>query len=149
MQFEQGFFHWVQSINDTIAGVVAIDGKTLRRLHDHTTGNKVLHIVSAWAAEHRLVLAQVAVEEKSNEITAIPLLLRQLALSGCIVTSDAMGTQTEIAKQIVDDDGDYALALKGRLNQGQSFSYTFTSPGTFQYNCSVHPSMIAVVTVSR
>jgi predicted transposase YbfD/YdcC len=70
-------------------------------------------MVSAWAAENRLVLAQVAVEEKSNEITAIPKLLRQLALSGCIVTIDAMGTQIEIAKEIVDDDGDDVLALKG------------------------------------
>ena len=67
----------------------------------------------AWAAENRLVLAQVAVEEKSNEITAIPKLLRQLALSGCIVTIDSMGTQVKIAKQIVEDDGDYVLALKG------------------------------------
>ena len=116
VQFEQCFFHWVQSITDTIKGVVAIDGKTLRRSHNHATGKKTLHMVSAWAAENRLVLAQVAVDEKSNEITAIPLLLRQLALSGCIVTIDAMGTQTAIATQIVDDDGDYALALKG--NQG-------------------------------
>lgn len=73
-------------------------------------------MVSAWAAENRLVLAQVAVEEKSNEITAIPLLLRQLSLSGCIITIDAMGAQKAIAKHIVDDDGDYVLALKG--NQG-------------------------------
>ncbi|TMC17242.1 MAG: ISAs1 family transposase [Chloroflexi bacterium] len=73
-------------------------------------------MVSAWAAENRLVLAQVAVDKKSNEITAIPLLLRQLSLSGCIFTIDAVATQKEIAKQIVNDGGDYVLALKG--NQG-------------------------------
>jgi len=93
--------------------VIAIDGKTLRRSHDEAKGKKALHMVSAWAAENRLALAQVAVEEKSNEITAIPKLLRQLALSGCIVTIDSMGTQVKIAKQIVEDDGDYVLALKG------------------------------------
>ncbi len=93
--------------------MIAIDGKTLRRSHDEAKGKKALHMVSAWAAENRLVLAQVAVEEKSNEITAIPKLLRQLALSGCIVTIDSMGTQVKIAKQIVEDDGDYVLALKG------------------------------------
>lgn len=115
-KFEDCFFQWVQSLSETIAGVIAIDGKTLRRTHDDAHGKKALHMVSAWAAENRLVLAQVAVEEKSNEITAIPLLLRQLSLSGCILTIDAMGAQKEIAKHIVDDDGDYVLALKG--NQG-------------------------------
>jgi predicted transposase YbfD/YdcC len=113
VKFEACFFQWVQSLTESIAGVIAIDGKTLRRSHDETHGKKALHMVSAWAAQNRLVLAQVAVDEKSNEITAIPLLLRQLALSGCIITIDAMGTQIEIAKQIVDDDGDYVLALKG------------------------------------
>lgn len=116
VRFRECFFQWVQGISATIAGVIAIDGKTLRRSHDKISGKKALHMVSAWAAENRLVLAQVAVEEKSNEITAIPLLLRQLALSGCIVTIDAMGTQRQIANQIVDDNGDYVLALKG--NQG-------------------------------
>ena len=113
VKFEECFFQWVQSLSATIAGVIAIDGKTLRRSHDEAKGKKALHMVSAWAAENRLVLAQVAVEEKSNEITAIPKLLRQLALSGCIVTIDSMGTQVKIAKQIVEDDGDYVLALKG------------------------------------
>ena len=95
-QFEASFHHWVQGISTTIQGVIAIDGKTSRRTHDHATGKKALHLVSAWAVENRLVLAQLATEEKSNEITAIPLLLQQLALAGCIVTIDAMGTQTEI-----------------------------------------------------
>ena len=111
-QFEACFFEWVQSLTERVEGVIAIDGKTLRRSHDKTNGKKALHMVSAWAAENRLVLAQVAVDQKSNEITAIPLLLQQLSLSGCIVTIDAMGTQKGITKQIVDDDGDFVLALK-------------------------------------
>jgi predicted transposase YbfD/YdcC len=111
-QFETSFVEWVQGISGTIAGVIAIDGKTSRRTHDRAAGKKALHLVSAWAVENRLVLAQLATEEKSNEITALPLLLQQLALSGCIVTIDAMGTQTKIAQQIIEQEGDYALALK-------------------------------------
>src|SRR5579859_8256995 len=111
-QFEASFVQWVQGISKTVKGVVAIDGKTLRRSHDRAAGKKALHLVSAWAVENRLVLAQVATEEKSNEITAIPVLLRQLALAGCLVTIDAMGTQTKIAAQIIAQEGDYALALK-------------------------------------
>jgi predicted transposase YbfD/YdcC len=111
-QFEASFVAWVHGISGTIEGVVAIDGKTSRRTHDHAAGKKALHLVSAWAVENRLVLAQLATEEKSNEITAIPLLLRQLALAGCIVTIDAMGTQTKIAHQLIEQDGEYALALK-------------------------------------
>ena len=118
-QFEASFFHWVQGLSQTVQGVIAIDGKTLRRSHDHAARKKALHMVSAWAVENRLVLAQLATEEKSNEITAIPVLLRQLALAGCIVTIDAMGTQTKIAEQIIDQQGDYALALKD--NQGNLY----------------------------
>src|SRR6516164_4191322 len=115
-QFEVSFHQWVQGISGTIEGVIAIDGKTSRRTHDHAAGKKALHLVSAWAVENRLVLAQLATEEKSNEITAIPLLLEKLTLSGCIVTIDAMGTQIKIAQQIIEQEGDYALALKE--NQG-------------------------------
>jgi len=118
-QFEVSFIQWVQGISQTVQGVIAIDGKTLRRSHDQAAGKKALHLVSAWAVENRLVLAQLATEEKSNEITAIPLLLEQLALKGCIVTIDAMGTQTKIAAQIIEQGGDYALALKD--NHGNLF----------------------------
>ena len=97
-------------------GVIAIDGKTLRRSFDAASGRSPLHMVSAWACENRLVLAQVATEEKSNEITAIPILLKMLSLEGCTVTIDAMGAQRAISQQIVDQGGNYALALKG--NQG-------------------------------
>ena len=113
--FEVCFLNWVRSLNEKISGVIAIDGKTLRRSHDATNGKKALHLVSAWAVENRLVLAQVAVDEKSNEITAIPELLQLLVLEGCIVTMDAMGTQRTIAAQIIEQQGDYALALKENL----------------------------------
>ena len=126
-QFEACFFQWVQSISEEIQGVIAVDGKTLRRSHDRGKGKKALHMVSAWASENRMVLAQLATEEKSNEITAIPALLRQLALSGCIVTIDAMGTQTQIASQIIEQGGEYALALKenqGTMYEGVSETFT-------------------------
>lgn len=118
-QFEASFVQWVEGLSHQVKGVVAIDGKTLRRSHDQGAGKKALHVVSAWAVENRLVLAQLATEEKSNEITAIPVLLHQLALAGCMVTIDAMGTQTKIAAQIIEQEGDYALALKE--NQGNLY----------------------------
>lgn len=108
-QFEASFVQWAQGISKTVQGVVAIDGKTLRRSHDRSAGKKALHPFLAWAVENRLVLAQLATEEKSDEITAIPLLLKQLVLKGCIVTIDAMGTQTKIAEQIIEQEGEYAL----------------------------------------
>ena len=92
--------------------VVAVDGKTLRRSHDHRSGTAALHLVSAWATEHGLVVGPVATDAKSNEITAIPILLRLLALDGAIVTIDAMGCQTAIATQIVEQGAEYVLALK-------------------------------------
>jgi predicted transposase YbfD/YdcC len=118
-QFEACFLQWVHSVSEEIKGVIAVDGKTLRRSHDRAEGKKALHLVSAWASENRMVLAQLATEEQSNEITAIPALLRQLALAGCIVTIDAMGTQTQIASQMIEQEGDYALALKE--NQGTMY----------------------------
>jgi predicted transposase YbfD/YdcC len=115
--FEACFRSWVASISDLIPGeVIAIDGKTLRRSHDRGSGLAALHLVSAWAAANRVVLGQVATEAKSNEITAIPRLLELLRIKDCIVTIDAMGCQTKIAEQILAQEGDYVLALKG--NQG-------------------------------
>jgi predicted transposase YbfD/YdcC len=111
--FETAFLGWVRALTTATAGqVVAIDGKTLRRSHDRANGKGPLHSVSAWASANRLVLGQVAVDEKSNEITAIPALLDVLALAGCIVTIDAMGCQTAIAAKIVTRKADYVLALK-------------------------------------
>ena len=96
--------------------MIAIDGKTLRQSYDKANEKGSIQMVSAWATANRLVLGQCKVESKSNEITAIPKLLKMLEVKGCIVTIDAMGTQTKIAQQIVEREGDYVLALKG--NQG-------------------------------
>lgn len=113
-EFERCFFEWVQAVMVLTGGqVIAIDGKTLRRSHDRRRGKAALHLVSAWASANGLVLGQVATDAKSNEITAIPELLRLLDLKSCIVTIDAAGTQTAIAEQIVVSEGDYVLALKG------------------------------------
>jgi predicted transposase YbfD/YdcC len=110
--FKACFLAWVDGLRDDAPEVIAIDGKTSRRSHDRRKGRLPLHTVSAWASRQRLVLGQEAVSEKSNEITAIPLLLRRLELTGALVTIDAMGTQKEIAQTIIDGGGDYVLALK-------------------------------------
>jgi hypothetical protein len=99
--------------------VVAIDGKTLRRSHDRRLGKEAIIMVSAWAAANRLVLGQVKVAERSNEITAFPELLQVLEIAGCIVTIDALGCQKEIAEAIVARQADYVLALKE--NHGQLY----------------------------
>jgi len=112
--FAACFRAWVASISELIPGeVVAVDGKTLRRSHNRGKGLAALHMVSAFATVNRVVLGQVATEAKSKEITAIPRLLEMLHLAGCIVTIDAMGCQVKIAEQIIDQGGDYVLALKG------------------------------------
>lgn len=109
----QRFVSWVSLINPREGEeTVNIDGKTLRRSHDEANGKSAIHMVSAWANEAGLTLAQTKVDEKSNEITAIPELLKMLELSGCIVTIDAMGTQPDIAKEIVNAEAEYVLALK-------------------------------------
>ena len=113
-QFIDCFLNWVQAFADTSVGRhICIDGKTARASLDRAAGQKPLHVVSAWAREAGLVLGQVAVDEKSNEITAIPKLLAMLELSGALVTIDAMGCQKEIARQIREQGGDYVLAVKG------------------------------------
>ncbi len=121
--FQACFASWLQSLRDAAAQssgvdqpVLAVDGKTLRRSHDRRKGLGALHSVSVWASDFGLTLGQVATDEKSNEITAIPELLRLVDMRGSIITIDAMGTQTAIAAQIVEGGGDFVLALKG--NQG-------------------------------
>lgn len=112
-EFQRCFLDWVRAVvPDTAGQVVALDGKTLRRSHDRANGRAALHMVSAWASDSGLVLGQLAVAEKSNEITALPALLRLLDVAGATVTIDAMGCQTAIAAQIVAQGADYALALK-------------------------------------
>lgn len=116
-QFEDCFLQWIREAIGTENGeVIAIDGKTLRRSQDASRGKKAIHLVSAWSGRLGVAFGQVKVDDKSNEITAIPELLKRLALKGCIVSIDAMGTQTDIAKALIDAEADYILALKG--NQG-------------------------------
>ena len=110
--FKACFADWVDTLRDSDPEIIAIDGKTSRRSHDRGKGRGPLHLVSAWASRQRLVLGQEAVDAKSNEITAIPLLLERLELRGALVTIDAMGTQTAIAEAITRRGGDYLLALK-------------------------------------
>jgi len=110
--FSACFVTWVESLREDDPDIVAIDGKTSRRAHNRSQGQNPLHLVSAWAARQRLVLGQEACAEKSNEITAIPALLERLELTGALVTIDAMGCQTKIAKAIRDKGADYLLALK-------------------------------------
>ena len=115
-QFRAVFQRFMSRFSIPCQGVVAIDGKVLRRSFDKASGKSPLHMVSAWGCQQRMVLAQIAADAKSNEITAVPKLLEMLSLKGTIVTVDALNCQRSIADQIVRQGGDYALALKG--NQG-------------------------------
>ena len=115
-QFQRCFVAWVVALTGAPEGVIAIDGKTLRRSYQKKGAKAAIHMVSAFAARQRLVLGQVKVADKSNEIVAIPALLDMMAIEGAIVTIDAMGCQRGIAKKIVDKKADYVLSLKG--NQG-------------------------------
>ena len=115
-QFRKCFVAWAESLHESLKGVVAIDGKALRRSFDKAGNKGAIHMVSAWSSEQNLGLGQTKVDKKSNEITAIPKLLDLLALKGAVVTIDAMGCQRNIASKICDKKADYILALKG--NQG-------------------------------
>ena len=112
--FQKCFVAWIAGIAEASGGeLIALDGKTLRHSFDRASGKAAIHMVSAWASRNRLVLGQVKVADKSNEITAIPELLAMLEITGCIVSIDAMGCQTKIAAQIRAQDADYVLGLKG------------------------------------
>ena len=118
VQFEHCFINWIRHVIEVTDGqVVAVDGKQVRGSYDTSTDQTAIHLVSAWASTQQVALGQLKVADHSNEIPAMPQLLEMLAISGCIVTTDAMGCQTQIAQQIVDCDADYVLALKA--NQGQ------------------------------
>jgi len=126
---------WLEDIGHDIGHHIAIDGKTLRGSGDAAAGRNPLHLVSAWATEARLTLGQIAVDAKSNEITAIPLLLELLDLQGATVTIDAMGCQKEIAARIVAGGGDYVLALKGNhehLHEAVATEFTAAAEADFQ-----------------
>ncbi len=119
-EFERCFVSWVRSLSKVTKGeIIPVDGKTLRRSYDRSSGRAAIHMVSAWASESGIALGQVKTDEKSNEITAIPELLRLIELEGCIVTIDAMGCQKKIAELIIDRGADYVLAVKG--NQGNLY----------------------------
>jgi predicted transposase YbfD/YdcC len=112
-EFEKCLLNWITALHEATDGqVIAIDGKTLRRSFDAASSKAAIHMVSAWATANHVALGQVATDEKSNEITAIPKLLEMLEIKGCLVTIDAMGCQREIAQQIVEGGADYVLAVK-------------------------------------
>lgn len=135
-QFQQCFITWVKAVFQVTQGqVVAVDGKSIRRSHDRTSGREAIHMVSAWATDSHLVLGQQKVDAKSNEITAIPDLLKLLDIAGCIITIDAMGCQTEIAEQIVDQEADYLLAVKGNqphLQEDMELFFRLAQQNDFQ-----------------
>jgi len=135
------FLEWVRAIQELTQGqVIAIDGKQVRGSADRANGKAAINLVSAWATANQLVLGQVKVQDGSNEITAIPQLLKMLDLSGCLVTIDAIGTQREIAQQIVDQSGDYLLAVKenqGRLYENLEYLFQLEREADFRHSpCS-------------
>jgi predicted transposase YbfD/YdcC len=138
--FRAAFIAWMQALVGTTDGkLIAIDGKTARRSFDRAAGRSALHLVSAWVHENQMTLGQLATEEKSNEITAIPALLTMLELRGATVTIDAMGAQKEIAKAIVEKEAHYVLALKG--NQGNlhvQAAEFFADAGTERFATVAH-----------
>lgn len=136
-EFQLAFHEWVWAVNEIVQGqIINIDGKQLRGSKDRVLGKRAIYMVSAWAEENDLVLGQRKVDEKSNEITAIPELLQLLALSGCIVTIDAIGTQTNIARTIVEAEADYVLSVKenqGHLYEDISVLFAVDQAQNFKY----------------
>jgi len=136
-EFQAAFYNWVFAVNEIVQGqIINIDGKCLRGSDDKGLGKRAIYMVSAWAESNQIVLGQRKVDEKSNEITAIPELLKVLAISGCIVTIDAMGTQTHIAKTIIDAHADYVLSVKenqGHLYEDISVLFAVDQEQNFKY----------------
>lgn len=135
---EEAFVLWTASLARRISGVVAVDGKTVRGSKRDADGKGALHLVSAWAHEAGLILAQCAVDSKSNEITAIPELLDMIELEGAIVTIDAMGTQRDIAARIVAKKADYVLALKANQGTLEADAALFFADPVLAANCPCH-----------
>jgi predicted transposase YbfD/YdcC len=133
--FQQSFISWVQAVSRLTQGqVIAVDGKKPRGSQDKGIGRGAIDMVSAWATENQLVLGQIKVDDKSNEITAIPELLRMLVITGCIITTDAMGCQVEVAQTCVDQQADYVLALKeNQENLYQDVKLLFADLESSQY----------------
>ncbi len=141
-EFQLAFYEWVLAVNEIVHGqIINIDGKRLGGSGDKHLGKRAIYMVSAWAEENEIVLGQRKVDEKSNEITAIPELLKMLALSGCIVTIDAIGTQTQIAQTIVDAQADYLLSVKenqGHLLEDISVLFAVDQAQHFKYTTLEH-----------
>jgi len=135
-EFQASFMEWVKALHQITQGqVIGIDGKQMRGSHDQRQGKRAIYMVSAWAEQNHLVLGTRQVDEKSNEITAIPELLRLLESKGCIVTVDAIGTQTKIAKQIIKAEGDYLLAVKhnqGKLHRDLEMLFSYDQQQGFE-----------------
>jgi predicted transposase YbfD/YdcC len=135
-EFQASFMEWVKALHQITQGqVIGIDGKQMRGSHDQRQGKRAIYMVSAWAEQNHLVLGTRQVDEKSNEITAIPELLRLLEIKGCIVTVDAIGTQTKIARQIVQAEGDYLLAVKhnqGKLHRDLEMLFSYDQQQGFE-----------------
>lgn len=146
-QFQKGFMSWIQAVFKLAQGqLIAIDGKEMKGSKSKTLGRRAIDMVSAWATENHLVLGQQKVDEKSNEITAIPQLLQLLDLEGCLVTIDAMGCQTEIARQIVAQGGDYLLAVKtnqGHLHEDITFLFACAEQTEFRGIDSDHAQTVS------
>lgn len=143
-RFQRCFVEWIQAVEQRTRGqIIALDGKQLRRSHDKTLGKKAIYMVSAWTSENRLVLGQTKVDDRSNEITAIPQLLDILEVSGCIVTTDAMGCQTAIAEKAIENDADYVFVVKE--NQGRLFETIqelFDDPDEMRWvDCDYHKTV--------
>jgi predicted transposase YbfD/YdcC len=134
--FKACFLLWVKSLKLVNDEIIAIDGKTLRRSHDKANEQKAIHMVSAFASKTGIVLGQEKVDKKSNEITAIPKLLDLLDIKGCIITIDAMGTQRKIAEQIINNGGDYILALKGNQSNLHKEVAYFLQDDNNQIHCN-------------
>lgn len=139
-EFEACFQRWTKAVSNHQSDIIAIDGKTLRRSHDNANGKSAVHIVSAWACENKMVFGQIATDEKSNEITAIPKLLEMLVLDGSVVTIDAMGCQKKIAEKIIDNNGDYIFRLKGNHGTLHEEVKLFmddaiANSGSYDYSC--------------
>jgi predicted transposase YbfD/YdcC len=143
-RFQRCFAEWIQAVEQRTQGqIVALDGKQLRRSHDKSVGKKAIYMVSAWASQNGLVLGQTKVDDRSNEITAIPQLLDMLDVSGCIVTTDAMGCQTAIAEKAIENDADYLFVVKE--NQGRLFKTIeelFDDPEEMKWaDCDYHKTV--------
>ena len=145
-EFQESFRSWVQSIHELTRGqVLAVDGKQLRGSGDSMLGKRAIYMVSAWAEANQLVLGQRKVNEKSNEITAIPELLKLLDIEGCIITIDAIGTQTKIVKTIVERCADYVLSVKknqGSLYQDISWLFEYDQQYKFKHASYEHAKTV-------